>query len=225
MENVLFDEKAEKNMHTLSKVIHIIAKVFTVFCYIGLAFIILGLITVPVLLGHVDTKKSVFKVAGKEYRYSFDDKKITIYDGDEELVSEEMNVNVDLNEIISEHPSSYYIGVTESVLTLGGISVVIIILFLKHLSKLFKNISEDDTPFSEENILHLRKMAMFLIAGICISVVGNFLIAVCAGFDYHLHIDFTDVIYILILLCMSYVFSYGLKLEKPEKPKKSVKKK
>ncbi len=222
METVLFDEKASKNMHILSKAIYIITKIMTILCYIGLAFIVLGLIIVPIILGHVDTKNSTFKVAGKEYSYTFDDDKLTIYDGTKELVSEKMDINVDLNEIISKHPSSYYIGVTETVFAMGSVSIIIVILFLKRLSKLFKNIGEDETPFSEENIIHLRKMALFLIIGVCFSVIGNFIFSIIAGFDTTLHIDFMDIIYILIILCMSYVFSYGLKLEKP---KKSVKEK
>ncbi len=222
MKNVVFDEQASKNMHILSKTMYIITKIMTILCYIGLAFIILGLIIVPIILGHIDTKNNTFKVADKEYSYTFADDKLTIYDGTKEIASEKMDLNVDLNKIISEHPSSYYIGVTETVFVMGTISIIIVILFLKHLAKIFKNIGNDDTPFTEENILHLRKMALFLIISVCFSVVGNFIFELIAGFDVDLHLNFTDIIYILIILCLSYVFSYGLKLEKP---KKSVNKK
>ncbi len=217
MENVEFDEKASKNMHILSKAVYIITKIVTIICYIGVAFIALGLIIIPILLGHVDTKNSTFKVGGKEYSYKIDDKKLTVYDGAKEVVSEKIDIDIDLNEMIEKHPSSYYIGVAETVLGLGAVSIILVILFLKHLSKLFKNIGEDETPFTEENIFHLRKMALFLIIGVIFAVISDCLFSAIAGYNMRLNFSFSDILYILIILCASYVFSYGLKLEKPKK--------
>lgn len=222
MENVMYNEDTKRNMHIVSKIVYIFGKIMTIFCYIGLAFIILGLIVIPVVLGHVDTKNSKFKVGGKEYTYKIKDKKLTVYDGSKEIVSEKFDVSFDLEEVISKHPSSYYVGVAETIFTFGAVSLIISILFLKRLTKLFKNICEDETPFTEENIINLRKMALYLGIGLCFSFVGNFIFAQVANLDARFNFNASDILIILIILCASYVFSYGLKLEKP---KKSVNKK
>ena len=220
METVMFDEKANKNMHLLSKIVYIITKIITIFCYIGLAGLILCLIVVPIVLGHIDTKNSKIKVGDKEYRYELNKSEFTIYDGDDKIINEKVNTNIDLQEIISKHSSSYYIGVVESVLGIGALVVLLSILLLRHISAFFKNISKDDTPFTNDNIVHLKKMAAYLIIMTAVSIVSFSILNIVADLGMSVNINLTDILYAIILICMAYVFSYGYDLEKKTVNKK-----
>lgn len=217
METVMFDEKANKNMHILSKIVYIITKIITIFCYIGLAGIILGLIAIPAFLGHIDTKNSKIKAGGKEYTYELNENAFIIYDNDKEVLNEKINLNIDLQEIISNHPSSYYIGVGEAALGIATIIIVLVILLLRHLSAFFKNISNEETPFVKENIFHLKKMALYFIIIACFSLISYSILNVVADLNTHVSINFSDILYAIILICMAYVFSYGYDLENKKK--------
>lgn len=222
METVMFDEKASKNMHILSKIIYVLTKIVTIFCYIGLAGLVLCLVVVPIFLGHIDTKNSKISIGNKEYTYELTKDKFVIYDGTEEVVSETVNVDIDLQKLITKHPSSYYIGVAEAALTIGAIAIVLVILLLRHASLFFKNISNDDTPFTNDNIIHLKKMAIYLIVMTVFSYLAYSIFKLVAGLDTNVHINFSEIFYALIIICMAYIFSYGYDLENK---KKTVKKK
>lgn len=221
METVMFDEKASKNMHLLSKIVYIITKIITIFCYIGLAGLILCLIVVPIVLGHIDTKNSKIKVGDKEYTYELKKNEFTLYENSKKIANEKVNTDIDLEKMISKHPSSYYIGVLESVLGIGALVVVLSILLLRHVSAFFKNISRDDTPFTNDNIVHLKKMAAYLIIMTAVSIVSFSILNIVADLGMSVNINLTDIFYAIILICMAYVFSYGYDLEN----KKTVNKK
>lgn len=227
----MFDERASKNMHILSKIIYIVTKIVSIFCYIGLAGLFLCLVVIPIVFGHIDTKNSTLKVGDKTYTYKLTKDKLTIYDGSDKVVSEKVNIDVDLQEIISKHPSSYYLGVFESMIGIAAICVIFVILLLRHVAKFFKNISKDETPFTSDNIDHLKQMAKYLLIMVLFSTISYGIVNAVAGLDLNMRINFTEILYALIIICMAYVFCYGYDLEHPKKTvkekstKKSVKEK
>ena len=79
-----------------------------------------------------------------------------------------------------------------------GIRVMIIFLILANLSKILKSTIQNETPFSEENVKHMKKID--LLASINWIATTPFIINV-------------GLIYVLAISVITYIFEYGYQLQ------------
>ena len=99
-----------------------------------------------------------------------------------------------------------------------GVALLTIYLFilgiiLGHIEKLFKNINKGDTPFTLENVSHIKKTAYYMIAAILVSSIGSAVLDTLAS-ETSMAIDTFDLIEILFLFAMAYIFEYGVEIQK-----------
>ena len=87
---------------------------------------------------------------------------------------------------------------------------------LNHLSQLFKNINEGDTPFTLENVHHIKTMSYFMIAITILTAIGNGISSLIMDQDFDLGFDF---ITILVFYSIAYIFEYGYELQLDSKGK------
>ncbi len=90
---------------------------------------------------------------------------------------------------------------------------------LEHLEKLFTNIKEGDTPFTLDNVEHIRKMFKLLIACIILSMIGGAIINIPFKGDLDIDVDILSIVQILFLYSMSLIFEYGYEIQLDSKGK------
>ena len=87
---------------------------------------------------------------------------------------------------------------------------------LNHLAKLFHNINQGDTPFTLENVHHIKQMSYFMIATTIMTAIGNGISSIIMEQDFDMGFD---IFSILVFYSIAYIFEYGYELQKDSKGK------
>lgn len=88
-----------------------------------------------------------------------------------------------------------------------------IIRLFSNIQKLFKNIHDNATPFSMENVKYIRNIALFTLLYI---LSQNVLGGIASGIyllDFNIEIELTNYILVVIIFTISYVFKYGYQIQ------------
>lgn len=94
-------------------------------------------------------------------------------------------------------------------LFMGFISLFILSRVFLHLNKLFKNIYNLETPFTFENVNHIKKMSWLMIFTLVFSKFFSSSFLCILTNDFNFGIEMVDVVEILFLFSMAYIFEYG----------------
>lgn len=209
----ILEEKEQKNMKLTSKILFIVSKIMEVCCFIGLAGIVLTLIIVPIIFKSIDLDNRTIKFGDEEIKYEINDNTLTIYENGKKVENGEITIDSKFVELIESHSTDYYTYLIESVLCVVVVILILTICLLKNSFKLFKNINELETPFVKENIDYLNKMAKYCFIIWIVSVVGFSIIDIISGAELNINVGLTELLFVLIIVCMSSIFTYGCKLE------------
>ena len=207
-------EKQEK-VKGLSKAIYIIAEIGKVIASIALVVVLIGIITAPILTSNVEIKEDNKIVAfGREFEYQTQGKEMTLkYDGGE-LVLGLVDEDFDMDDVLEKvrNSSKTSITVLLEVLLICSLAVVASTYnIMKHLKKLFVNIHSGDTPFTRENVKSIKNIAIYMIVIILLpSITGD---------NITIELDLFEVLCILLLFCLSYIFEYGYEIQLDSKGK------
>ena len=215
------EEKKQKNLKGISKAIYILAKIMRVFCIIGIVGITIGIVTVGVVGSSVklDPKNKQIEVFKEKYKYEINDNKITIIDSNNKIDTfdiEDLDI-INLNkflEKIGNHESSYYVILAEVFMTFALLMLIITVLILKTAAKLFKNINKDDTPFTLENTEYIKRIAKYMIVAMILTIISSITFSVLTGGNIKSSISLTNIVYILVVFAIAYIFEYGYELQK-----------
>ena len=93
------------------------------------------------------------------------------------------------------------------------------IIFLKHLEDLFKNINEGDTPFTLDNVKHIKKMAYLMISLIIIPSFSGIIFELVLKSDLDVDFEMFNLFEILFLVVLAYIFEYGYEIQLDSKGK------
>ena len=220
MEKVDFNLNDQSKLRGLSKAIYIISKVCRIFTWIGVVCMAIGMIFVPYVINRVDIKDNVITVKGLG-NFSLNDLDIDIKSKDEKIAKDTGEYVIGkVGDILEGHSKTEIILFIEGGLLLVEASMIISVLILKRLEKLFKNISELDSPFIEENVELTKKIAQFLIASLVLSCVTSLYLDIITNGAIDININFITVMGILIVFVIMYIFKYGCTLQ--EKSKKKI---
>ena len=75
------------------------------------------------------------------------------------------------------------------------------------------------TPFTLENVSHIKKMAIFMIIASLLPNIGGVIAELVLKQDLGIDFELFDLIYILFLFSMSYIFEYGYEIQLDSKGK------
>ena len=215
------DKVKQKRLKTLSSVISIFSTIGKVFCFIGIACMLLLAVVVPFMLKGVNLKKHEIKIADQVVKYEVNDDDLTVYvngkkqDADFKLTG--------LNEIVKdlEGIKTSQIVTTSVVFSVGEILILILmVILLSKISRLFKNISKEDTPFTNYNTLLIHEIANVLVLLFVAPIVLNIVLNLLISNNINLNVNFVSITLILIAYAASIIFEYGTKLQ--EKAKLSI---
>ena len=218
----MIENDKQRKLKVLSKIIYILAKIGKILTYIAIPFIVLGMVIIPMLMNKIDIKNDriILKDKGNVISIVEKNDKLTINIKDAKVA--EVTSAKDISKIkdfFNNNSKGTIIAAGETALAFALISIIIAILLLRRVEKLFKNINKNDTPFTYDNVEHIRRIAFLMIINIILPAVASAVIEIILKVDLNIHFGAYNLIEILALYVLVYIFEYGCKLQQDSKCK------
>ena len=222
MSVVKFKEEKQKKVKVLSKIIAVISKIGWICSIVGISIMTLITIVLPIALKNVDIKEN--KIVTKN-------NVIEIVEVNDKLVLKHNNIvfGVEsdqatiamIKDVINSNLNnkSLLIGYSETAMISLIVCLVLALFLFKRLEKLFNNINKGDTPFTLENVEHIKRIAYLMIALIIIPNIGGTLFELILKKDLDVSFELFNVLEILILFVVAYIFEYGYEIQLDSKGK------
>ncbi|MGM9875092.1 MAG: helix-turn-helix domain-containing protein [Bacilli bacterium] len=208
-------KEEQKKMKCLSKIIYIIARIGKIIVTITIPILILCMICLPYLINKTE-------VVNNEIKFNDSSNKITII---EKNISNSSSIKIKYNDVVVADATDENITIIKNIfknnskvmiITCIETSFLILIIcvilmrsMLKHLENLFININSGDTPFTLENINHLKQIAYLMIGTIILPNIFGIIFEFLMKTDLGIGFELFDIIEILFLFSLSYIFEYG----------------
>lgn len=219
MAAVKMDDKKQNTMRVLSKILYLVGKISKILVRVGAGCLIFGMLVMPFAINAIDVKDGKIYLKDEYAKIITESSKTNV-----NFVNDKMVISVNDKEadnfikMYNSYSKTTIIIVLEISLALLVGLLIILSLALDRLDKLFKNIYDGDT-FTLDNVRHLRMMANFMVVCLLInmvlSVIGDILMN-----SKTYSIAGTNIIEIIFIYALSYVFEYGCELQKSNKTKK-----
>ncbi len=228
MSVVKFKEEKQKKIKGISKAIYIMARIGKIVTTMAIPIIIILLVVTPIFISNIEVKDNMIVFKGARI-----DDKITIT---EETADDGVTLRLKVNDIliadqtnqdtilkmksVLENNSKYLIiGYIEVGFLFLVINLFLYRMILNRLENLFMNINEGDTPFTLENVKYIKEMAKLMIIALALPTCGGLIFEKILATDLDVGFELFDVIQILFLLGISYIFEYGYELQQDTKAK------
>lgn len=209
---VSLKKEEQHKMKVLSKIITIISKIGRIFCYIAIPFICLILIITPYLINRVVIKDnnltlnlldSNINVLEESDKVVLKYNGITLADADKEFL------NTKVLSIFENNSKAKIIGYIETGFVVLLVTIILTSIIFKHLEILFDNINKGETPFTLENVSLIKKIAWKMIIIIIMTNIGGGVFELLLSSDLNIEFETYDLVEILFLFSLSYIFEYG----------------
>lgn len=208
MKVVKFKEKKQRKMKGISKAIYVVARILQIFVILGICLSLICMISIPFVLNKLNTSEKTLDVFGRNHNYEINNNKILI---------NEYEINVDtitnLQEYIANHSNTYHIVSLELVTICMIATLVIIYMILKHIEKLFVNIHNENSPFTLENVKHIKRIALLLILEILLPDITGVIFEIITKVDMSVEFEVANILFGLIILSLAYIFEYGYEIQ------------
>ena len=220
MKVVKLEKEKQKRLKVISKIIYVITKIGSIVARVGAICLIVATVLLAVFLSGTSVKNEneiTMQLGNQVVEY----KKVN----DNIEVSGESKVrlvkleNDDLDKIVNvlnNNSKEKLMGTLVASSVCFVVGMFILSSALNHLSVLFKNINEGDTPFTLENVHHIKQMSYLMIAITIVTAIGNFISGLVFEQDFDLGFD---IISILVFYSIAYIFEYGYELQLDSKGK------
>ena len=226
MNVVKFKKDKQKKVKTLSKIVMVAAKIMKIVVIMGMVGIIIGMLAVGIVGSTIKVNSNQIKVAGEVIDYQRDSKEIVFKVKDKDELREQKVTNeadvLTLNKVFDyvEEKNTALLLITSEIglLLVGGI-LVIALLSLNELIKLFTNIHDGETPFTLENVEHIKMIAKYFIIGAIVKLVVSGISEVFLDGIFDISLDLSDALYIIVIYILSYIFEYGYEIQLDSKGK------
>ena len=217
---VKFTREKQKKAKVLSKIIEVAAIIARVCCYIALGFVALFAIILPMAIKNVEIKDNEIIISENNIvKFEENDDKLIIKIN-ESVVAEETNKETisSIKELLRDK-TIINIGYIELCLVFVVAILVLAVFFLSNFIKLFRNINKCDTPFTLENVEYIRKMAYFMIALIVVPIFTSSIIELITLSRVSINFSFFNIMEILCMFVLAYIFEYGYEIQQDSKGK------
>ena len=218
-------EKSKKTLKVLCKILEVFTIIGKVCSIIAIPFIAMLMVCMPYFINNINVrdKKVEIKVFDKNVVLMEEGKndaslKVKV---DDKVVSDKREDEMvkKVNDALKNVSKEKLIASTEIGLGFLIATIIVSIIVLSKAIKLFKNIRTKETPFIEENVLHLRKMAKLMVVAIVLTVISGAIINAISGYDMSSSLKDYSLLEILVLFILSYIFEYGVELQKNSEKK------
>lgn len=212
MSVVKFKENEQKKMKSFTKVLYIVCNIAKVFSIVAICFSLLlvigGCIVVPNTT--IDKMNNTIKVFDKKVSYELTDEKLVI-DG-EVVTRHDKDEAKEMKKFIHMTDKKRLALVEFAFLTITAVCFISFKLF-SYLSKLFKNIHDNNTPFSLDNVNYIKKLALYSFLFVLVPDVTGGIAELIFNLDLGVEVSLFSYLFSLILLVLAYIFKYGYEIQ------------
>lgn len=203
MSVVKFNKEKQNKLKIVSKTVSIFSKILQVITIIISAVMIISMLFIPSVINNTNVDNGSIIVADKNVmKFNLD----------------QMTTNTIVN-VFEEHSKLEIILYTEIIMICLTISVMIISFAMLYLAKLFDSISKGDTPFTLENLKNIKRVAILFISYLIFPDVSGTLFQWITKIDMNIDYEITKIFYVLIIICIYYIFDYGHQIQLDSKGK------
>ena len=216
MNVVKFKEDKQKKVKVLSKIISIVSKIGKVCCMIGIVIAALAAIVVPIVVGNIKIKDNTIVFKNDTVKVVDDDKELVVKVKNTTIATIDKAESIEIIRDIRDNDfNNKTLIITYSELGMGFLiaTLCLMLLLFKRLDKLFANINSGDTPFTLENVDHIKKIAYLMIALIIIPSISAVMFELVIQRNLNIEFNTFSVLEILIIFVMSYIFEYGYEIQ------------
>ena len=219
MSVVKFKREQQKKMKGLSKTIFVIAKIGKILVTISIPLVIIAMLILGVLTSKITWIDNEIKIKVIEDKITISEQTdgIFIQVNDKIVNKVEPNEIIKIKELLEKHSKFIVISYIEIGFTFLVISLFLIRSMLASLEKLFQNINKGDTPFTLENVGYIKKMAYFMIVVTILPTMGGLIFEVLLKMDLDIGFEIFNLIEILFLFSIAYIFQYGYEIQRDSK--------
>lgn len=208
----------QRKLKSFSKAIEVIAKICRVFVYIALVAIVFLMFMIPVIMKNIEVSEDAIIVDDVSIKLA--DSELQVIEGgkvvsnvDISNSSENVLVFDIIKGVLDNYSKAEIVASAEFGLIVVIVSLVLYSFVFKYLAKLFGNINKEEKPFTSENAIYLRKIAYLVLWTVIVSFISSIVFGFMFNLDLSSGISLTDVIIILFLYCMAYIFEYGKNIQ------------
>ena len=227
MSVVKFKEEKQKKIKGISKAIYVLARIGKIACKVAIPIIILIMIATPFFLKNIEVENNELIWNGSNDKFSIIDEenKITLKYNDNIILADDNSQSANIKYIekfigVLNNNSKYLvIGYIEVGFICVVISVFLYEMILSRLEKLFINISQGDTPFTLENVKYIKDMAKLMFLILILPNLGGIIFEKIFLMDLNIGFEAFDVVQIVFIFGISYIFEYGYELQQDTKAK------
>ena len=215
MNLVKFEKTKQQRVKTLTKILSLIGKIGGIVTKIGIGFVTCIMIIIPIFISNIDIKEDKIIASGNIITITELEDGIRLSSSENEHIKLGDINNNDIEKVkkaYNKYDKKVLIVLLETTFAVLITFLVFVTKVLKHLEKLFTNIHEGDTPFTLDNVNHIKKMSYNMIAAIIASAVGTTLLSISMAGD--VEINLFNIVEIIFLFAMSYIFEYGYYIQK-----------
>lgn len=218
-EIVKLEKDKQDKLKTLSKITYIIAKISKVLAIIGIVGMAIAMIFTPVLVKNIKIENGSIEVFGDKVEYVPNDGKMEIVVNNTNVGTltddEKLAFDYVLKELENTNMTKTF-AFAELTLVFGIATMIVFFFVMQHVDKLFINIHDLDTPFNQDNLNHVKRIAYLSLILLILSVASNFISSLFVKSDA-LEISFVSITGVIVLYIISYVFEYACILQKDSK--------
>ena len=228
MSVVKFKEEKQKKIKGISKAIYVLSRIGKIITTIAIPIIAFLLIVTPIFISNIELKDNtiVFKGARIEDKITITEEKsndgITLQlKANGILIADEKNQDtiLQMKNVLENNSRAQIIAFLELGFVCLIICLVLYRMTLSRLEKLFININQGDTPFTLENVRYIKQMAKLMIVALVLPTCGGIIFEKILRTDLDVGFELFDIIQILFLFGISYIFEYGYELQQDTKAK------
>ena len=216
MKVVKFNEEKQKRVKTLSNIISLIGNIGKIVMMVAIPFVIVAMVLVPYVISNVEVVDNKVELTSDNVEV-VDNKTIQLFGVAVIGIDEEISEG-EVLEIFNDFSKGEIILYIESGFIFVLVDIVICIFIFSFVEKLFKNIKENNTPFTLDNVNYIKKISYLMIGLIIISPIGGMLFNIIKpGIEAESTFGLMSILEILIIFSMSYIFEYGYEIQKDSK--------
>ena len=213
MSAVKFKKEKQQKMKGLSKAIYVIARICRMIVTISIPVVIVSMAFIPYLVSNTDVTDGKISVSDNSITVVEENTGVQLKYKNIVLADETNQESISkMKEILANHSKTEIIVYLE----FGGLILtaylILYWIILKHLEHLFVNINNGDTPFTLENVKHIKKMAYLMIAAIVLPIAAGVIFESILKTDLDVGFELYNAVEILFLFSMAYIFEYGYEI-------------
>ena len=219
MKVVKLNQDEQKKVKLLSKILSMVGKIGSILAKVGIGFVVLAMIIIPLLISSVDVKDNELVVSGEVIKITEITDGIRLSTKDDNVIISDIN-NSDIEKFknaFNKYDKTKLILLIEFSFATLIVFLIFLIKVLDHLERLFTNINDGDTPFTLDNTIHIKKMSYYMIACIVTSAIGSIISNISMALEDSLEFDMFNIVEIIFLFALSYIFEYGYHIQKDSK--------